>query len=68
MKKALIVSYNLVREGEGETPLSIGSILSYVKSDPEYGFKFEVEHLPFNLLDNKKNLNDFETCFRNVSL
>lgn len=68
MKKALIVSYNLVREGEGETPLSIGSILSYVKNDPEYGFKFEVEHLPFNLLDNKKNLNDFETCFRNISL
>lgn len=68
MKKALIVSYNLVREGEGETPLSIGSILSYAKNDPEYGFKFEVEHLPFNLLDNKKNLNDFETCFRNVSL
>jgi radical SAM superfamily enzyme YgiQ (UPF0313 family) len=68
MKKALIISYNLVREGEGETPLSIGSILSYVKNDPEYGFKFEVEHLPFNLLDNKKHLNDFETCFRNVSL
>ncbi len=68
MKKALIISYNLVREGEGETPLSIGSILSYVKNDPEYGLKFEVQHLPFNLLDNKKSLNDFETCFRNISL
>ena len=68
MKKALIVSYNLVREGEGQMPLSIASIMAYVKNDPEYGFKFEVDQLPFNLLDNKMNLCDFENCFRKVPL
>lgn len=68
MKKALIVSYNIVRNGEGTIPLSIASIMAYVKSDPEYGFKFEVDHLPFNLLEEKENLSEFENCFKNVSL
>lgn len=68
MKKALIVSYNVVREGEGQMPLSIASIMAYVMNDPEYGYNFEVDHLPFNLLNNNLNLSDFENCFRKVPL
>ncbi|MDP2386570.1 MAG: radical SAM protein [Bacteroidota bacterium] len=68
MKKALVVSYNIVRDGEEAIPLSIASIMAYVKSDPEYGFKFEVDHLPFNLLVEKENLSEFGNCFKNISL
>lgn len=49
MRKALIVSFDLLREGEPETTLSIASLLAQLKGDPEYGDAFEVEHAPFNL-------------------
>jgi hypothetical protein len=68
MIKALILSYNIIREGEGQMPLSVASIIEYVKNDIEYGIKFEVDHLPFNLLDANQNLSNFEICFKNVPI
>ncbi|HRH02316.1 MAG TPA: radical SAM protein [Bacteroidia bacterium] len=68
MKKALIVSYNIIRKGEGPTPLSIASIIAYLKNDAEYGDKFEVDHASFNLLDDNLNLSDFKNCFRNIQI
>lgn len=50
MRNALIVSFDLIREGEPETTLSIGSLLASLKSDPAYGAEFEVEHVGINLL------------------
>ena len=52
MKKLLILSFNLTREGENETPLSIASILAALKNDKGYGKDFDVIHKPLNLLQN----------------
>ncbi len=68
MNKTLIVSYNIIRNGEGPIPLSIASIIAYLKNDTEYGEKFDVNHFSFNLLDDKHNLKDFENCFSNIPL
>lgn len=50
MKTALLISFDLLREGEPETTLSIASLLAHLKNDPEHGSRFVVEHAPFNLL------------------
>lgn len=50
MRQALIISFDLLREGEPETTLSIASLLAHLKSDPGYGDEFQVEHAPVNLL------------------
>jgi radical SAM superfamily enzyme YgiQ (UPF0313 family) len=68
MKKALLVSYNIIRKGEGQIPLSIASIIAYLKNDAEYGEKFEVDHRPLNLLDENLNLKDFNNRFRSIQL
>ena len=52
MKKLLILSFNLTREGENETPLSIASILAALKNDKGYVKDFDVIHKPLNLLQN----------------
>lgn len=50
MRKALIISLDLIRPGEPSTPLSTASLLAYLRSAPEYGDTFSVEHLGINLL------------------
>ncbi|HEX6912582.1 MAG TPA: radical SAM protein [Longimicrobium sp.] len=50
MRRALIVSFDLIREGEPGTPLSIASLLAKLKSAPGYGTAFVVEHVSINQL------------------
>lgn len=50
MHTALIISFDLIREGEPETSLSTGSLLASLKSDPAYGCEFSVDHVGINLL------------------
>src|SRR6476620_372203 len=50
MRKALVVSFDLIREGEPEIPLAIASLLASLKHSPEYGNDFEIETLGINLL------------------
>jgi len=51
MKKLLIISFDLIRDGEPSVSLSIASILSYLKSRKTYGLEFIVEHYSFNMFD-----------------
>jgi radical SAM superfamily enzyme YgiQ (UPF0313 family) len=51
MKKLLIVSFDLIRQGESATSLSIGSLLTSLYQSDDYGQKFTVEHFSINLLD-----------------
>lgn len=55
MKKLLIISFDLIREGESEKSLAISSILSYLKKDKRYGEEFFVYHLPINMFKLDKN-------------
>lgn len=50
MRKALVVSFDVIREGEPEIPLAIASLLASLKSSPGYGADFEVESRSINLL------------------
>jgi len=68
LKKALIISFDLIRGGESETSLSIGTLLAYLKNDFRYGVTFEVEHKHFNLLSNKNiNLDVLQLDFSTFS-
>ncbi|OQY51789.1 MAG: hypothetical protein B6247_18545 [Candidatus Parabeggiatoa sp. nov. 2] len=49
MKNVLIISFDLIRNGEVTQSLSIASLLAYLKSDHRYGEEFTVYHLPFNM-------------------
>jgi radical SAM superfamily enzyme YgiQ (UPF0313 family) len=51
MRKTLLISFDLLREGEPATALSIASLLAHLKSNPAYGDEFVVEHVAINLLD-----------------
>lgn len=51
MRRALIVSFDLIRTGEPEVALSTASLLAHLRHDPAHGKEFEVAHLGFNLLD-----------------
>lgn len=51
MKKLLIMSFDLIRQGESPTSLSIGSLISTLKGTEYYGHKFGVDHISINLLD-----------------
>lgn len=55
MKNLLIISFDFLKKGESETSLAIGSILSYIKNDKEYGTKFKASHLPINILELNEN-------------
>ncbi len=50
MKKLLIISFDLIRLGDLPTSLSIASLMSYLKNQPEYLKEFTVAHHSFNLL------------------
>ncbi len=49
MKQLLIISFDLIREGESEKSLAISSIIAYLKNDMRYGVDFSVSHLPINM-------------------
>jgi RNA-directed DNA polymerase len=51
MKRVLIISFDLIRPGEINTTLSIGTILSYLQNQEGYGSEFDAEHIPINMLD-----------------
>lgn len=55
MRKALIISLDLIRPGEPSTPLSTASLLAYLRSAPGYGETFTVEHLGINLLQEERD-------------
>tara|TARA_R110000851_G_scaffold301587_4_gene458212 strand:+ start:647 stop:1864 length:1218 start_codon:yes stop_codon:yes gene_type:complete len=55
MNKLLIISFDLIRQGEVETSLAIGSILAFIKNDQEYGDNFSAYHLPINMFEVDKN-------------
>lgn len=48
MKKALIISFDLIREGELPTSYAVGSILAYAKNQPGYGTEFMLSELKVN--------------------
>ncbi len=51
MKQILLLSFDLVSEGEPNISLSIASLLAYLKQDKRYGNEFMVSHIGFNMLD-----------------
>lgn len=50
MRKALIISFDLIRDGEPAATLATASLLASLKQDPGYGNDFAVESLSVNLL------------------
>lgn len=67
MKNTLIISFDLIREGEVKTSLSIASILAYIKSNQKYGNEFNISHLAINMLElkNQTSNNLFEKYLLN---
>ena len=63
MKKTLIISFDLIREGEVEKSLAIASLMSYLKADKRFGQDFEITHKCFNMwiLRNKATSDYLET-------
>jgi radical SAM superfamily enzyme YgiQ (UPF0313 family) len=49
MKNIVIISFNLIREGENEIPLSIASILANLKQNVSNQQDLQVLHFPVNL-------------------
>lgn len=49
MKQVLLVSFDIIRDGDPVVSLAIGSLLSYLKSSKLYGQQFEIEHISFNM-------------------
>lgn len=68
MKKALLISYNLLKENEEPIPLSIASILATLKSDPAYGIDFSVDHLPINMVNNTIRIAKFDNYLNKLEL
>lgn len=68
MKKALVISYNIVRENEMEYPLSIASIINHARSDIEYGSSFTIDEKHFNLFSYKNELGNFENYLDPIDL
>ncbi len=69
MKNVLIISFDLIRNGEVTQSLSIASLLAYLKSDHRYGEEFTVYHLPFNMFHLKNKIfpnyfDDYLSAFR----
>jgi len=49
IKHALIISFDLLGEGENNISLSVASLLAHLKNDDRYGKDFIVNHLSFNM-------------------
>jgi hypothetical protein len=48
MKQFLIISFDLIRPGEIEKSLAIGSLLSFLKQDPALRNRIEFHHVSIN--------------------
>jgi hypothetical protein len=68
MKNLLIVTFDLLRAGETAPSLAAASILSYLRSQPEYGTEFLADFRSINLLGRQALSNDelFEASLRHV--
>jgi radical SAM superfamily enzyme YgiQ (UPF0313 family) len=51
MKQVLLISFDIIRKGEPNVSLAIGSLLSYLKASEYYLKKFVIEHQSFNLYE-----------------
>ncbi|MFZ5772369.1 MAG: B12-binding domain-containing radical SAM protein [Thermodesulfobacteriota bacterium] len=49
MKQVLLISFDIIKDGEPPISLSIGSLLSSLKQKVLYGNFFTIEHISFNL-------------------
>lgn len=59
MKHILLISFDLIRDGEPSVTLSIGSLMSFLKNDKRYGNDFIANHISFNLYNDPSiNLDD----------
>ena len=70
MKKCLLISFDLIREGEIEKSLSIASLIAFAKSDERYGTDFTIEHISFNMLKapNIVSWDFFEEKFKDIDI
>jgi len=57
-KNVLIISFDLIREGEAEVSFAIASLLAYLKKDIRFGSDFTTHHLSFNMLELKNNITE----------
>lgn len=68
MKKLLIISFDLIREGESNKSLAISSLIAYLKNDKRYGEDFVVQDLSIDMfkLSNKTQANDLKPHFEGL--
>ena len=68
MKNILIISFDLIREGESKKPLAIASLLSFLKNDTRYGDEFKAEHISINMLkvQNKGKVEEFHSLLSHL--
>ncbi len=60
MKTALIISFDLIREGELPKSLAVASLLAYLKQDTRYGTEFIAESKSINMWHYRNNItNEF---------
>lgn len=57
-KNVLIISFDLIREGEAEVSFAIASLLAYLKNDIRYGSDFTAHHLSFNMFELKNKVTE----------
>ncbi|WP_143337113.1 B12-binding domain-containing radical SAM protein [Dokdonia pacifica] len=57
MKRLLIISFDLIREGESEKSLAISSLVGFLKADDRYGKDFVVNHISINMYTIKNSFN-----------
>lgn len=60
MIKLLLISFDFIRDGEPNTSLAIGSIMSYLYSQKEYGAEFEAKHHTINMFSLHKSTTSLE--------
>lgn len=70
MKKAIIISFDLIREGELPISYAVGSILAYAMSQPEYGDTFQMEEVKVNGFDieNRFSQSYFQQCLSEIKV
>jgi len=60
LRKLLVISFDFIRDGEPNTSLAIGSIMSYLYSKKEYGFEFTAKHHTINMFSINSNTTSFD--------
>jgi len=66
MKKLLIISFDILNQGEVDKSYSIASILGYLKQSMDFQIKFEFEHLSINI-EHVKGLTENEIFDRSLA-